>query len=622
MIAAPTNTLSQDPILGPFPKVMSSIKTLYRLSALSKHFENISLHSGKDNAQFAITNIKQVWAELYVQVQGILSSANAQDANIMEKMKKQVKKVLKNNITDLQEGVFEIYISLVDQAKDAKALDEGVCKFLKDVQTVNTIEILSLKQTLRSISLDIQKQLKNSLKLPDVFDINQQYLQQLLDNSPSAISNVDMESDDMEFDNIEDNVDLKENVTEIKSKLNAINFATPVFQIYADLIDAAKNLEALDKCARKCLNDLQKIITFDIRKTVLGLSGPTHIISYNYNYNRNINNVPQNKSRNYVVKWTNSNEIVSSRIYEALAKYFIQKNLCLSFLVPETASLDFDNQIYSAADYSHHYFEKEEALELQKSFHVIVSKGKSDTQIILMQKIIGSDLLDFVQTKYLTLPQNQKQTLFKKIGQLILIDLLIGNPDRLGPHTSFNGHLYEFVQDSSANFGNLMIEWNSASTDQDLKVYAIDNSIDDRLISNARQKAAYKQFLQRNCKSTEMNGLAALITASLKSGLEKMIQGGKDVEQTDCESFLFDLQDQEIAQGRLKDGLCEMLGVLEKSLYSFWISPDSLNIREFLALKHNSLMEAISDRFEIFPNISRNSEDHLELSEWFGTFNK
>lgn len=381
----------------------------------------------------------------------------------------------------------------------------------------------------------------------------------------------------------------------MKAALNEISRNTAVFEIYNKLVDTAIDAKALDKCARKFLDDLGAVSTFCLTKTYLGLSGPTHIISYN----RYSTSAARNKPRDYVVKWTNSNEICSFRLYEALTQHLIQGTQVSTFLVPKTASIDFDYKFHHTANYSSCQLEKKEAAKLQQLFYSIVGRGKSDTQIMLVETVIGSDLLDFVQTKYAKLDVSQKQDLFEKIGHVTMLDLVMGNPDRLGPHINFNEkeNDYEFVPDSPANLGNLMIKWDP-NTGSLLEVYAIDNTVDTLLIFNGQRRAAYKRFLQSIISNPkEIESLAALIHRSLADGLTRAT---RYVNQETCQSFVADLKNPEIAEKSLNYGLSTMLALLQKSLPHFWNSEDSSNVKEFVNQKHEMLLTAVSERFEIF----------------------
>ncbi len=398
--------------------------------------------------------------------------------------------------------------------------------------------------------------------------------------------------------------DVKETM---KSALSTIENVDPVYKIYTTMIDDATTPEALGKCSRKLLKDIASLsFAFEKTKTSAGINGPTYIVGYS----RYSSKCALSKRRDYIVKWTSWNEIYSSRIYDALSQFLSSKNQ--PFLVPKLAALDFDKRIHDQHDCKQLSLEEETAAHLKQSYRAIAGKNtnKEETQIILVEKINGSNLFDFVTMKYKFLNLHQKQALFKKIGQLCILDLAIGNPDRLAPAFEFGfGNQFTFKPTLPANFCNVMIDWepNTSNSDPLMEFYAIDNGFDSDLISNKDQDKAYQQFLSNNLCST-YKALQALVTMTLTSLSEgillkiKTAGAPRAVQKTGiaCKLFQEDLKNNNIAYNALLLGLTDMITTLKESLPYFWESEEGLNLKNYLTTTHPELLEAISGRLAVF----------------------
>lgn len=246
---------------------------------------------------------------------------------------------------------------------------------------------------------------------------------------------------------------------------------------------------------------------------------------------------------------------------------------------------------------------------LKKSFLDIVGKSNQthDAQLMLMEKVKGSNLIDFAQTKYEELKLVEKCDLFRKMGHLAMLDLLIGNTDRL-IQTRYDTETKQYqLDDLTANLGNLMIDW-LPNEDKLPELYAIDNGIKTELITDEMQIKAYNTFIQNQFENPNMIApLADIIIYSIKTSFQDIAElltefSGYPLDQSlaKFEFIMNDLQNPDVAKISLIKGLEEMSSNLKESLLLFWNSKEADKIRGHLKDNHPTLLDAVSERFQKF----------------------
>ncbi len=222
-----------------------------------------------------------------------------------------------------------------------------------------------------------------------------------------------------------------------------------------------------------------------VNKSLLGKLGPTLLVEYSNPGQRH------NGLVSYALKWTDKNETAGYLIYEAL---FAELGLD-HWRVPEHCWYDFENQIYLDSNGLFQKLDKNTAKDLGLSFFSIPSlmgveeiHGK---QVLVMERIKGGNLSDFFRVNYNGLNIEQKKNLFRDFGRMAMLDLLLGNTDRL-----LMLHWGEdYIPDLGAapcNLGNLML---AERDDGSNFLYAIDNSVDVKFIDNPRKRNNYSRFV-------------------------------------------------------------------------------------------------------------------------------
>lgn len=354
----------------------------------------------------------------------------------------------------------------------------------------------------------------------------------------------------------------------MKERLREINMGLRpnknLLDIYEKAIDGANTPKKLQKCVSKLQKDTISLPTFMLQKTDQGQNGPTHLVSYTRTSKNHLPAV-----RSYVVKWSNWNEICTSKLYDAIS---------YPFAVPSISVLDF-----------------EKPTPLKQSFLDIVGESNQtqDTQLMLMEKVNGSNFIDFAKTKYQYLSEEEKRDLFQKMGQLAMLDLMIGNTDRLIQAYYHTDEEQYRLEDVSANLGNLMIEW-FPKEGKLPKLYAIDNGVKPELITDETEKAAYIQFIQ---DTNNVNGLADVmirfIQKSFQDTAERLAETTKKpLKETKAlfADILTDLKTSTLPKIALAKGLEEMLSNFEKGL------PNDKAPENYLKNNHPALLDAVAER--------------------------
>jgi hypothetical protein len=368
--------------------------------------------------------------------------------------------------------------------------------------------------------------------------------------------------------------------------------------IYFKAIDDARTPEELKKCISKLIKDTASILTFNLQKTNKGQNGPTHLISYTRS-SKKCDLSPT--LRNYVVKWSNWNEICSWRLYDTFSKILSSP----IFSIPKTSVLDFPGSIHECADWNSHKLEKETITHLKQLLLGVVGKSIQidDLQLMLMEKVKGSNLIDFAETKYPFLKEDQKIDLFRKMGHLAMLDLLIGNTDRL-IQTEYDAKTNQYrLENLTANLGNLMIDWDP-NEDKLPELYAIDNSVKKELILDKMHKDKYNEFLQDQFKDSIpiINTIIRSIQKSFDDIAEELSENSNGTLQESLAKFKSILDDLQKVQLKIamKNGLEEMTQAFSQDLLPFWNSFDALKIKNHLDANHPELLKAISERFQTF----------------------
>lgn len=400
-------------------------------------------------------------------------------------------------------------------------------------------------------------------------------------------------------------IQIKESINEkFKQKFSLTDFdnstVMKIQSFYESRINEIDDKE-IQNSLNRFLKDTKSVQTKPATKSSRGLNGPTLLVSYSrFNHMRED---PQ--LQNYVIKWSDLTEVCSTRIYDTFSKYFASVKNFNTFYVPKLACLDLENKVYETTNCSKILLEKDSHAILSKNLNKILSsvlpnsdiEEIEDSRILLMEKVNGSNLLDFIRFKYLNLSSAQKKDLFTQIGRLAILDLITGNDDRfIQPEYNEETEEYFLNDGLESNLGNAMVEW---SGEDQLTFYAIDNTISWELIDpESDRKVKYNEFLKKLLADDDYiskmakSVLSTLNVATTIIGNVDNVASLKE-ERRRLEPFREDLE--KIAFGFLYQGMEQMASQLNN-----YLSSDFNQKSELENYLYDELKQALLERFEIF----------------------
>ena len=215
---------------------------------------------------------------------------------------------------------------------------------------------------------------------------------------------------------------------------------------------------------------------------------------------------------------------------------------------------------------------------------------------MIAERVSGENLFDFAQTRYTFLQDHQKEVVFKGIGKIAMLDLVLGNLDRLVQIFTHQGAYC--LMDLEANLGNVMI---SLSENQPT-IYAIDNGIERDLIEDSTMKDKYLHFLQNLFASDDWKEqVARNIVESIMSALRTQIDDVSDGNIIEIKRQMKDFSGdvQPIGYSAILEGIQEMEKILASTLSS-WLHQKGDSVQQYLQETYPELHTALSERINVF----------------------
>ncbi len=360
-----------------------------------------------------------------------------------------------------------------------------------------------------------------------------------------------------------------------------------IHQIYKEKVSTISKPEEISQCLRQMQKDISAVIIPPCRQSFRGNKGPTLLVHYQ-----------RNKSHSYVLKWTDELEVRCNWLYHAFATNFNHDshlNPISGFQVPTLSSINFETKIHELPSGDKNLLTPEICSKLQKKFLRITEIYHGDpiskNVLMLSQRIDGENLFDFIQTRYRLLTPDYRKKFFNRLGRLGMLDVVAGNLDRLVQIYIDRDGEYT-LQDLEANLGNVMVVWSKDDESAPL-LFAIDNGVDSKLVSNDTERKKYLSFLQKLFSSSNLEELLAqnMLTTfqnAIKTQIDDMSTG--NVVELRQQFELFSKELVSIGYPAFRQGIEEMHFHLYATLIPGWE-------KEALALSiHPQLLEAINER--------------------------
>jgi hypothetical protein len=279
--------------------------------------------------------------------------------------------------------------------------------------------------------------------------------------------------------------------------------------------------------------------------------------------------------RSFVVKWVDSYEVESTRIYQLFAR-----RLGDFFKVPAFREIDLKGKkIGLLSEDAAPFVDRvsriyEECLVLSRSSRFDVEDiGKTlDCRFLMIsEKVSGEDFFAFISTRYQEMDPRQKEVFFKKLGVVGLLDLVLHHEDRIqiaiflrskGSYSllfkedhkrlmSESGNEKPAEEYYGPNLGNLMVG-------EEGEVFLIDNGLEwDR---EALGRSGYTEFLNELFNSPGWEEKIAQAILGAIDAVCEVDETERDVSLSRI-SFLADLH-LDVYVSSLRRGVVEALAFL------------------------------------------------------------
>lgn len=361
-----------------------------------------------------------------------------------------------------------------------------------------------------------------------------------------------------------------------------------------------ESLERFEDKIRKFAKDLLKITSHPVKKSDRGNKGPTLLVSY-----------PSASSmRAYVLKFSHLNELISNRVYELFGRCLdLTKSFSPGFIVPCSARLSLGDNIHESPMRAVHPLSEETSALMRSQLTEIAScvsykRPKETNHILLSERVVGQNLIDFAYTKYNDLTSEQKDKFFERLGRIAVLDLLMGNLDRIAQVDRMGDGSYQLKDNLEVNLGNVMISQKEGY----FQLYAIDNTLDQELIDDPEAKAAYLRFLnelfrQANPAKNIANNILQCFKNSLAAQTDDIDTSQESFNLADVRRALEPLQSDldAIAPQFLELGINSMINWLnETALPKIWVSTEGDSLKSYLVSQYPEYLDAIEERFKAF----------------------
>jgi len=356
--------------------------------------------------------------------------------------------------------------------------------------------------------------------------------------------------------------------------------------------------------------------------------------------------------QNYVLKWTDWNEVATNLVYGAFSNAFNEPGISVGFKVPRTACLDLTQSsgVHQDDQGRIQRLDPVTTERIKSIFSEIVlipstkdndgfdsassSSSSSSSKaavippiIMLSERIKGENLHEFITKKYRIFAQSDNKDLdevsrskltdikmkfFERLGRLAYLDLLIGNHDRFFKVKTNN----ESAEDNElealialANLGNVMVEWSGDSRQQSENpsipvISAIDNLVEANLIDDKAERGNYLKFLTAQLsKKPELlaKKLAECMLVSVTNSIAlKLDQDGcKDIKKVmeTLEPFIDDMK--ALGPKAFEKGILGMDNWLRKTALTSWNGEDNKELKAHLSKIQPDLLASIEERFNV-----------------------
>ncbi len=368
------------------------------------------------------------------------------------------------------------------------------------------------------------------------------------------------------------------NNSSISAKALMDKVQSPYFSAYVSGDSADLTKELVAEISMQILNDIPSLVIAPARPSTLGAYGPTFLIDY-----------PRTLESDYsqfVIKSTDPFETVCNQIYQTFCQ--ILEDDAMKLQVPAFSSIDFEKgEYFDPEGFSLHLEDKTAPLsrDIIRIGYNTYKRVHYLQTALLLEKIPGQTMYDFVNSeRYDLATKEQKKDLFFKIGELSLLDFMIGNSDRFVSIDVTHGF---FLIESAANLGNALVHLQ----DEFFSLFLIDNGIDTLLCEHANQ------LQELRAKAFREQYLTFLKTQiSSDKGLQKLAFN----IFSSIFYYIKDTPEDEEFFTSIFEGILYMNGKIKGTLLPFWRSGEADSLKRKIAQNAPGVLQPLDQRINTF----------------------
>ncbi|MDP1608349.1 MAG: hypothetical protein Q8L98_03430 [Chlamydiales bacterium] len=362
-------------------------------------------------------------------------------------------------------------------------------------------------------------------------------------------------------------------------------------------IEEISSIEELMAISKKTTNYCTTLrsISLPIKKSANGYNGPTLLVHYTKPSKSGEKQVA------YVLKWTQKEETAGNLLYNFFIRHTSSK-----LAIPAHTWHDFEARVYK--NINDELEDLNDPLSLSKALLDIPMAMNPNMKlfgdkVMIIEKIQGDTLYEFARFKYESLSESQKTALFLELGKLAILDLLLGNTDRLQQPKWSNFH--PELDTYRANLGNIML---SSQENGDIKVHPIDNAVEESLITEPKKRTNYSAFIHSLFATKESEKvMSSAVVGSLQTALTRAVERARCDNEAAAEALQQQLQPmlddlQRIALPVVEEGMKQMIHSLRNTLIPAWHSERSALLKEQMGELHPELLTVIEEHIQVFTN--------------------
>ncbi|MBM3198515.1 MAG: hypothetical protein FJZ58_04580 [Chlamydiae bacterium] len=273
---------------------------------------------------------------------------------------------------------------------------------------------------------------------------------------------------------------IEDRVVRRLEKLDQANCPLKVSELYKSIIQQENALQFVNSFRK----DVLSVQVAPIRDSGMGAFGPTLLLRYN----RPARGSSEDWIRKGVIKWTGPEEALSS---EWMRSCLVAPGL----MVPQSSIYHIEKGLLVRNDHQSQ-LSLEETAYMDKHLTLIRQCASQKTPagklVLFSERVAGVNFYDGAFMEWTEFFNSQKQWVFRQLGRMTFLDLLLGNIDRIVRY--YEGTmLWQAAIES--NLGNVMMTSSAFLHEEEMPtVYAIDNGLAKRFLYGSGAEGERKQY--------------------------------------------------------------------------------------------------------------------------------